>query len=234
MLRRVPDDGVRLVLQPVRVERSFWSSKSFLFFIFFSSPTKRKKLTFFPSFFLSFNHHQTTNRGSAASQKSYPYRGVNNFCDTSVQDAVAFDKASPPSSTEKGSFVPSKNEEKASPTSTKYVWVSGGADGLREALLTKGPMTVSVDASPEDFALYSSGIYNNSRCEEKLSRLDHAVVVSGYGEDFETKQKFWIVKNTWSVRWGEAGYLRIAVAPDDCGISSQPLYLELGGVRELL
>ena len=201
MLRRVPDDGVRLVLQPVRVERSFWSSKSFLFFIFFSSPTKRKKLTFFPSFFLSFNHHQTTNRGSAASQKFYPYRGVNNFCDTSVQDAVAFDKASPPSSTEKASFVPSKNEEKASPTSTKYVWVSGGADGLREALLTKGPMTVSVDASPEDF---------------------------------ETKQKFWIVKNTWSVRWGEAGYLRIAVAPDDCGISSQPLYLELGGVRELL
>ena len=94
-------------------------------------------------------------------------------------------------------------------------------------------MTVSVDASPDDFALYSSGIYNNSKCQEKLSRLDHAVIVSGYGEDPKSGQKFWIVKNTWSVRWGEEGYLRIAVSPDDCGISSQPLYLELEGVREL-
>ena len=126
-----------------------------------------------------------------------------------------------------------RSSEQEGAKTTKYVWVQGGADGLREALLTKGPMTVSVDASPEDFALYSSGIYNNSKCQEKLSRLDHAVVVSGYGEDLATKQKYWIVKNTWSVRWGEEGYLRIAVSPDDCGISSQPLYLELAGVREL-
>ena len=154
-------------------------------------------------------------------------------------DAVAFEKAS--SSKEEGTSFPrttgAEGEEKASQNEggakTRYVWVGGGADGLREALLTKGPMTVSVDASPEDFALYSSGIYNNSKCATRLSRLDHAVVVSGYGEDLETKQKYWIVKNTWSVRWGEAGYLRIAVSPDDCGISSQPLYLELAGVREL-
>ena len=167
-------------------------------------------------------------------------------------DAVVFEKASgSSSSSSSGSkegqdegarrFTKTTAEEEGKAMSssqeggkkTRYVWVGGGADGLREALLTKGPMTVSVDASPDDFALYSSGIYNNSRCEEKLSRLDHAVVVSGYGEDLETGQKYWIVKNTWSVRWGEEGYLRIAVSPDDCGISSQPLYLELAGVKEL-
>lgn len=148
-----------------------------------------------------------------------------------MSDAVEFDRAS--NSKGKASFARNGGEQKASQKETKYVWVGGGADGLREALLTKGPMTVSVDASPDDFALYSSGIYNNSRCEEKLSRLDHAVIVSGYGEDVKTKQKYWIVKNTWSVRWGEAGYLRIAVRPDDCGILSQPLYLELGGAREV-
>jgi len=174
-------------------------------------------------------------RGSAASQESYPYRGVNNFCDTSVSDAVAFDKANGDDDFDDGDdgFNSKKLKKLKSSTRTKYVWVGGGAQGLREALLTKGPMTVSVDASSEDFTLYSSGIYNNSKCETKLSRLDHAVLISGYGEDPVTKQRFYIVKNTWSVRWGEEGYVRIAVRPDDCGISSQPLYLELGGVREL-
>ena len=206
----------------------------FSIFFFFERNTQKKAHL---SSSLSLSLSTTTNiSGSAASQRAYPYRGVNNFCDTSVGDAVAFDKAD--SSKEgKASFTrTAAGEEEARQGEverTKYVWVSGGADGLREALLTKGPMTVSVDASPDDFALYSSGIYNNSRCEEKLSRLDHAVVVSGYGEDLETGQKYWIVKNTWSVRWGEEGYLRIAVSPDDCGISSQPLYLELAGVKEL-
>ena len=156
-------------------------------------------------------------------------------------DAVAFDKASSSSSSSSseggagftGTKTGAGGGEQASQGGSRYVWVGGGADGLREALLTKGPMTVSVDASPDDFALYASGIYNNTRCQEKLSRLDHAVVVSGYGEDAESGQRYWIVKNTWSARWGERGYVRIAVSPDDCGISSQPLYLELAGVKEL-
>ena len=211
-------------------------------FPFFFYERNKKRLTFSIFLFLS---TKLINSGSAASQKAYPYRGVNNFCDTSVGDAVAFGKASSsegggaaarfPGTTGAAGAEKEKEKEARQGASGKsrYVWVRGGADGLREALLTKGPMTVSVDASPDDFALYSSGIYNNSKCQEKLSRLDHAVIVSGYGEDPKSGQKFWIVKNTWSVRWGEEGYLRIAVSPDDCGISSQPLYLELAGVREL-
>lgn len=143
-------------------------------------------------------------RGGAVGEAAYPYRGVNGFCDAKARDAVTF----------KG----------------KYVWVRGGDDGLRAALLTKGVMTVSVDASADDFPLYRAGIYNNTRCEERLSRLDHAVLVSGYGRS-EGGVNYWIVKNTWSRLWGEDGYVRIAVRPDDCGISAQPLYLELESVK---
>ena len=49
--------------------------------------------------------------------------------------------------------------------------VKGFEQGLKEALLTKGPMTVSVDAGHEDFRFYKSGIYNNTAC--------HTVPVTG-------------------------------------------------------
>ncbi len=49
--------------------------------------------------------------------------------------------------------------------------VKGFEDGLKEALLTKGPMTVSVDAGSESFRFYKRGIYNNTAC--------HTVPVTG-------------------------------------------------------
>jgi hypothetical protein len=143
-------------------------------------------------------------KGAASSEAAYPYRGVNGLCDSDAPAAVSF----------KG----------------KYVWVGGGDDGLREALLRKGPMTVSVDAAADDFALYRSGVYNNTACASKLKRLDHAVLISGYGRDPATGAAYWLVKNTWSRLWGEGGYVRISAEPDGCGITAQPLYLELEDV----
>ena len=49
--------------------------------------------------------------------------------------------------------------------------VKGFENGLKEALLTKGPMTVSVDAGSESFRFYKRGIYNNTAC--------HTVPVTG-------------------------------------------------------
>ena len=45
-----------------------------------------------------------------------------------------------------------------------FVTTDGSEYALKEALYTKGPMTVSVDAGPDSFVFYSSGIYNNTAC----------------------------------------------------------------------
>ena len=42
--------------------------------------------------------------------------------------------------------------------------VLGGAEDLMEAIYSKGPMTVSVDASSEAFRFYKSGVFNNTEC----------------------------------------------------------------------
>lgn len=102
---------------------------------------------------------------------------------------------------------------------------TAGEKNTMEALLTKGPLTVSIDASADDMTFYKSGIYANPSCATKETELDHAVMLSGYGE--EDGHPFWIVKNTWSTYWGEGGYLRVSRAPDDCGIAAQVMYAEI-------
>ncbi|EIE25566.1 cysteine proteinase [Coccomyxa subellipsoidea C-169] len=142
-----------------------------------------------------------------ATEEAYPYEGVTNFCKKTITDKVTFKKFS-------------------------QVWVNATdelsqEEAVMEAIYTKGPMTVSVNAEGEDWRFYKSGVYNNTRCSPKLKALDHAVVVSGYGET-EGGEKYWIVKNTWSANWGEKGYIRISRDPAyDCGIATQAIYNEI-------
>ena len=53
-------------------------------------------------------------------------------------------------------------------------------EAVMEAISTRGPMTVSVNAEPEDWRFYKSGVYVNKACSPKLKKLDHAVIVSGW------------------------------------------------------
>ena len=39
--------------------------------------------------------------------------------------------------------------------------------------------------------------------------MNHCVTVVGYGTD-QTQGDYWLVRNQWGERWGEAGYIRIA------------------------
>eukprot|EP00760_Papus_ankaliazontas_P003828 PhM_4_TR11656/c5_g1_i2/m.16415 len=76
-------------------------------------------------------------------------------------------------------------------------------DDLMDALANKGPVTVSVDAST--WHLYESGVYDG--CNQTNPDIDHAVQAVGYGTD--NGEDYWIVRNSWTVNWGENGYIRL-------------------------
>ena len=139
-------------------------------------------------------------RGGLPALADYPYRGVNDYCRGDVP------KVPLPGGT--------------------LVGLEGGEDVLKAALLAKGPMAVSVDADGDDFRFYAGGVYANPDCATAAEDLNHAVVAAGYGVA-QDGTPYWLVKNMWSPYWGEEGYIRIARAPNDCGISAQPMYVEL-------
>ena len=53
--------------------------------------------------------------------------------------------------------------------------------------------------------------------------IDHAVQLVGYGE--EKGEKYWLVRNSWSASWGEAGYIRLSREDSQelmCGMDVTP------------
>ena len=97
--------------------------------------------------------------------------------------------------------------------------VKAGDEGeLQSAVANLGPVSVGVDAS-QGFQFYNSGVYNDPKCSS--TNLDHAVLVVGYGTDPDTKQDYWLVKNSWNTNWGEQGYIRMRRNDNNmCGIAT--------------
>ncbi|XP_063039879.1 procathepsin L-like isoform X3 [Engraulis encrasicolus] len=97
----------------------------------------------------------------------------------------------------------------------------GNERALQEALANVGPVSVSVDASHHSFLHYSSGVYNEPACSN--SKTSHAMLAVGYGK--EKRQKYWLVKNSWGVGWGEKGYIKMARNKrNQCCIACYPVY----------
>ncbi len=63
---------------------------------------------------------------------------------------------------------------------------------------------------------YESGIFNN--CPEDKDEFNHGVLVVGMAKDY------WIIKNQWTARWGENGYMRLAMG-DTCNVCSDGMFL---------
>lgn len=140
------------------------------------------------------------NGGGVSLLNDYPYRGINDFC---------------------------QKEAKVIALKGDYKIVEWNEDAVKAALFKKGPLAVSVDADPSSFRFYTNGVYANPSCGTKAKDLSHAVILSGYGTDNVTGKDYWLVKNTWSTWWGEEGYIRIERHPNDCGISTEALYVEI-------
>ncbi|XP_050871684.1 ervatamin-B isoform X2 [Lathyrus oleraceus] len=113
-----------------------------------------------------------------------------------------------------------KNTKVVSINGYKYVQ-RNNESALMEAVANQ-PVSVGIEAYGIDFQLYESGVFNG-RCG---TWLDHSVVVVGYGS--ENGLDYWLVRNSWGTKWGEAGYFKMERNVKDpvgmCGIAMDATY----------
>ena len=74
------------------------------------------------------------------------------------------------------------------------------------------------NAFPKPTVFLTISTYNHFSSQQML---DHGVLVVGYGPGY------WLVKNSWSAKWGSEGYIKMKRSGDgenQCGIASMASY----------
>ncbi|MDO8804407.1 MAG: C1 family peptidase [Elusimicrobiota bacterium] len=89
--------------------------------------------------------------------------------------------------------------------------VSKNLTAIKTALAKYGPLPIAFMVY-EDFMLYKTGIYSYTTGK----RLGgHAVLLVGYNDE----EKYFAVKNSWDLGWGEEGFFRIAYSEMNNSVS---------------
>jgi len=97
----------------------------------------------------------------------------------------------------------------------------GSEEDLTKALAQVGPVAVAIDASQSSFRHYRGGVYYDPQCSS--TQLSHAVLAVGYGT--EGGQDYYLVKNSWSAKYGVGGYIKMSRnRGNNCGIATKPSY----------
>jgi len=93
-----------------------------------------------------------------------------------------------------------------------------GEDAMAPYVASNGPVTIGINA--DNMQLYRSGIADPENCSPE--RLDHAVLIVGYGTESGTD--YWKIKNSWGTSWGEKGYYRIVRGSNACGVAEDAVH----------
>ncbi|RZC88748.1 hypothetical protein C5167_031122 [Papaver somniferum] len=109
-------------------------------------------------------------------------------------------------------------------TITGYKQVPANNEKILEAVVSQQPVSTAIDAGNLAFRFYSEGIFTGD-CEDNLS---HGVAIVGYGGGSKKESKYWIVKNSWGMNWGDKGYIRMSRGVKSkeglCGIAKTAYY----------
>ncbi|XP_021506128.1 procathepsin L-like [Meriones unguiculatus] len=134
--------------------------------------------------------------GGLDTSMSYPYEALNGTCRYNHENSAANVKG--------------------------FVTLPSSEDTLMKAVASVGPISVGIDTKHNSFQFYRAGVYYEPECSS--TRLDHAVLVVGYGEELDGR-KYWLVKNSWGKYWGLNGYIKIAKDRNNhCGIATEASY----------
>lgn len=94
-----------------------------------------------------------------------------------------------------------------------YTTLPPKSQSQMKAAIEKQPVAISVDGNSDSFQFYRKGILDGDLCG---TDVNHAVTAVGYGTEDGTD--FLIVRNSWSIWWGDKGYVKIALHGDGPGI----------------
>jgi len=145
------------------------------------------------------NAFEWIEKNGIASEAAYPYTsgsGVTGTCDKAKSAAPVV-------------------------TITSFRDVPKGDEDALKSAVAQGPVSIAIEADKSAFQLYKGGVLDSAACGEKL---DHGVLVVGYGTDSDTGKDYWKVKNSWGATWGEEGYIRMVRGKNMCGVASQASY----------
>jgi C1A family cysteine protease len=137
--------------------------------------------------------------GGMEAEASYPYQGQTGTCQFDASKIVAkvYNYTFPILPCEEGDC---SDQAKLEPQ-------------MRAGLATIGPFSICVNAAP--WQDYSNGVMTADECDGNSEDLDHCVQVVGY----DTKQAYYIVRNSWNTDWGIDGYIYLQTDQNTCGIA---------------
>ncbi|XP_043245653.1 digestive cysteine proteinase 2-like [Amphibalanus amphitrite] len=99
----------------------------------------------------------------------------------------------------------------------------GSVHAAKYALWRHGPLSVAIDAAHRSFVFYANGVYYEPECGNSVNNLDHAVLAVGFG--ILDGEPYWLVKNSWSTYWGNAGYVLMSMKDNNCGVATAATYV---------
>ncbi|KAI5631516.1 papain family cysteine protease domain-containing protein [Phthorimaea operculella] len=126
-----------------------------------------------------------------------------------------------------------KDHECKAPPPEPTTHIEGGVDippnnidALKTVIRYEAPAVLVVDAQAKSFIFYKSGVLKDDRCKKgPKMKLNHAVLTVGWGE--QNGEPHFIIKNSWSAKWGEAGYIRLHAPSNTCGVLTVPSFAKL-------
>jgi len=129
--------------------------------------------------------------GGLMTEQAYPYSAAKGTCRFQAPQAVVYVN---------GSVGISQNEGQMA------TW-----------LASNGPISIGINAKAMQH--YTGGISHPWGITCNKHELNHGVLIVGYGTS-DTKEPYWIVKNSWGPDWGTKGYYYVYRGDGTCGLNT--------------